>query len=87
MPGLSPRPQGPHLDHVFTRRQVEHHVRQYLLDDGAEAARAGTALERLLRDCAKARPSSKVSSTSSSSNTSCIFWSARFFGFLRIRTR
>src|SRR5436305_2332552 len=39
-----------HLFHVFTRRQIEHHVGENLFDDGAQSARTGAALQRLLRD-------------------------------------
>src|SRR6188472_291041 len=38
------------LRHVTPRRQLEHHVEQRALDDRAEAARAGLALERAVGD-------------------------------------
>src|SRR5690606_31324417 len=39
-----------HLAHVLQRRQVVHGVQQHRLDDGAQAAGTGLALERLARD-------------------------------------
>src|SRR3569833_2178058 len=43
------------LFHVFARREVEHHFRQLLFENRAEAARARAALERLRRNRAKCR--------------------------------
>src|SRR5215218_799088 len=42
------------LGDVLARRQLEHHVEQRRLDDRAQAARTGLALERLLRDLPQA---------------------------------
>src|SRR5687767_15167196 len=44
-----------HLDHVVAAREIEHHVHQDLLDYRAEAARAGAALQRFLRDRGQGR--------------------------------
>ena len=71
--------------HVLAARQVEHDVRQQLFENRAQAARAGAALERLLRDRAQ-RASSKVSFTSSSSNSLVYCFVSAFFGSLRMRT-
>src|SRR5688500_8534830 len=44
-----------HLDHVLAGRQIEHHVRQQLLEDRAQAAGSRAALQRLAGDRAERR--------------------------------
>src|SRR5688500_1809963 len=44
-----------HLHHVIARRELEHDVRHELLEDRAEAACSGAALERLPGDAAERR--------------------------------
>ena len=73
-----------HARQVRMRRQVVHDVEQHLLEDRAQAARAGLARERLARRSRAARRSRISSSTPSMRN---IFWYcliSAFFGSTRI---
>jgi hypothetical protein len=74
-----------HLADVLQRRQLVHRVEQHRLDDRAQAARAGLALERLAGDRGSAswRNSSSTPSISNSLRNCLLI---AFFGSVRIFT-
>ena len=66
------------------RRDVVHDVEHRVLEDGAQAAGAAVALERLARDGAAARPCVNLSFTPSISKSFWYCFTSAFFGFVRM---